>query len=159
MRCMKEFDMKIFQKVREEIYAYNTQINFLLFNIYIYILFNFTVFLEYKNDKNQLISIELQRPINIADIPNNIAELIMKNNELFMNFGLKLTCDKTTNTILIIRTIPKCFRRKKNNSIILTSLIRQLLMEIINRLINGIGLNNLPLTIHNAIASEACHGI
>ncbi|KAK0159898.1 hypothetical protein PV328_007361 [Microctonus aethiopoides] len=113
---------------------------------------------EYKNDKNQLISIELQRPINIADIPNNIAELIMKNDELFMNFGLKLTCDKTTNTILIIKTIPKCFRRKKNNSTILTSLIRQLLMEIINRLINGIGLNNLPLTIHNAIASEACHG-
>ncbi|KAK0159568.1 hypothetical protein PV327_010664 [Microctonus hyperodae] len=113
---------------------------------------------EYKNDKNQLISIELECPINIADIRNDIAELMIKNNELFMNFGLKLTCDKITNAILIIKTIPKCFQRKKYNPIILTSLIRQLLMEIINKIINGIGLNNLPLTIHNAIASEACHG-
>lgn len=63
------------------------------------------------------------------------------------------------NAALMVTAVPKCFLFKKLYAeISLIELTEKLLIEIAEKMINRIGINTLPLTIHNVIASEACHG-
>ncbi|XP_034939499.1 putative uncharacterized protein DDB_G0282133 [Chelonus insularis] len=123
-----------------------------------------------KTENNKLKSVTLKQSIKITELPINYANLLQINRSLLENFGINFTISDgniANNSYykshdyatLFVKTIPKCLSGKKyKNCIDLTHSVRELLSEITEKLCNNIGVNRLPLTIHNAIASEACHG-
>lgn len=62
---------------------------------------------------------------------------------------------------MIVYTIPECLQRNKYYEYKLMLHVEALVNEILQSLTTYkyYGTNNLPPTIHNAIAMEACHGI
>lgn len=85
--------------------------------------------------------------------------LVLCNKLSLDKFGIKLNA--INENTLSIYSIPKCFITNKQyyNDIKLAMTIRNLLNEIVDNIMNGNGTNFLPLSIHNAISMEACHGI
>lgn len=122
---------------------------------------------DYKYE-NQFISVTLKRPIKINTIPRSYYDLLLSKREVLKKFGLNIInssldnerdSDNSDYFPLILTSVPKCFLFKKNyNETYVIELTAKLLMEVAQKLINKIGINTLPLTIHNVIASEACHG-
>lgn len=61
---------------------------------------------------------------------------------------------------MIVYTIPECLQRNRYCEFKLKLNVEALVNEILQNLTTYkyYGTNNLPPTIHNAIAMEACHG-
>ncbi|CAD6233760.1 GSCOCG00012312001-RA-CDS [Cotesia congregata] len=122
---------------------------------------------DYKYE-NKFISVTLKRPIKINNVPRSNYDLLLRKREVLKKFGLNIinssldderNSDNSDYFSLIITSVPKCFLFKKiYNETYVIELTAKLLMEVAEKLINKIGINTLPSTIHNVIASEACHG-
>lgn len=76
-------------------------------------------------------------------------------------FGINLSI--INNNTVTVYTVPECLKRNKYryNEIKLKLNVQNLLNEILENFTNNeyCQVNDLPLTIHNAIAMEACHGM
>lgn len=90
------------------------------------------------------------------EFPIEMCNLLLRNKMLLRKYGISLGSSKE-NTLLI-RTIPQCLVTNSDpcNSKKILPRIHSLLNDVLK---NRSTTNALPLTIHNAIASEACHGI
>ncbi|XP_035723634.1 DNA mismatch repair protein Mlh3-like isoform X2 [Vespa mandarinia] len=113
---------------------------------------------DYKtSDHKSFQTKKLSIPI-IIEVTVNICSLLLWNKKSLDKFGIKLTA--INGNTLSIYSIPKCFITNKQyyNDVKLTMIIRNLLNEIVDNIMNGNGINFLPLSIHNAISTEACHG-
>lgn len=107
-------------------------------------------------NEGEMLSINLRDPLAM-ELPTEVCDLLLRNKMLLKKYGINLGSLKE-NTLLI-RTIPRCLVTNSdpyNNEKILPK-IYSLLNEMLNNETNRVDV--LPLTIHNAIASEACHGI
>lgn len=108
-------------------------------------------------NESELLSVNLRDPLSM-EFPTEMCTLLLHNKTLLKKYGINLGSSKE-NT-LFIRTIPQCLVTNNDpcNGEKILSKIRSLLNEVFkNRSTNQA--NVLPLIIHNAIASEACHGI
>ncbi|XP_011882577.1 PREDICTED: DNA mismatch repair protein MLH3-like isoform X3 [Vollenhovia emeryi] len=108
-------------------------------------------------NESELLSVNLRDPLSM-EFPTETYNLLLRNQMWLRKYGISLGSSKE-NTILI-RTIPQCLVTTsdpcKTEKIL--PRIYSLLNEVLkNRSITSQA-NALPLTIHNAIASEACHG-
>ncbi|XP_011497211.1 PREDICTED: DNA mismatch repair protein Mlh3-like [Ceratosolen solmsi marchali] len=120
--------------------------------------------IECKKNSYDYLSVKLNKELHISDISEKLLELIVLHKEVFNRVGInvKSVIDSTT---CLIDAVPECFIKKvksynkENNFYRLMKNVRQLLLEIANGL--AISTNILPpilpITIHNVIASEACH--
>ncbi|KAG5336580.1 MLH3 protein, partial [Acromyrmex charruanus] len=113
--------------------------------------------LRYKvQNENELLSVNLRDPLSM-EFPTEICNLFLRNQILLKKYGISLGSLKEN--ILLIRTVPQCLVTNNdpyNREKILPK-ISGLLNDVIKNC-NTSQTNALPLTIHNAIASEACHG-
>lgn len=108
-------------------------------------------------NEGELLSINLRDPLSM-EFPIEKCNLLLRNKMLLRKYGISLGSSKE-NTLLI-RTIPQCLVTNSDpcNSKKILPKLHSLLNDVLkNR--NTSQTNALPLTIHNAIASEACHGI
>ncbi|KAK2580622.1 hypothetical protein KPH14_007734 [Odynerus spinipes] len=113
---------------------------------------------DYKTpDHASFLSKKLSIPIAI-EVTINTCTILLCNKMLLHKFGIILSTINE-NTICIY-SVPKCFIKSKHccNNEKLIMAIRNLLNEIVDNIINKKGMNILPLSIHNAISMEACHG-
>ncbi|KAF7385058.1 hypothetical protein HZH66_012144 [Vespula vulgaris] len=113
---------------------------------------------DYKtSDYKSFLTKKLSIPI-IVEVTVNMCTLLLCNKLSLDKFGIKLNA--INENTLSIYSIPKCFITNKQyyNDIKLAMTIRNLLNEIVDNIMNGNGTNFLPLSIHNAISMEACHG-
>lgn len=119
---------------------------------------NYYYYLGYNvQNESELLSVNLRDPLSM-EFPTEMCTLLLHNKTLLKKYGINLGSSK--GNTLLIRTIPQCLVTNSGpcNSEKILSRIRSLLNEVFkNRNTNQA--NVLPLIIHNAIASEACHGI
>ncbi|XP_071577185.1 DNA mismatch repair protein MutL [Temnothorax nylanderi] len=108
-------------------------------------------------NESELLSVNLRDPLSM-EFPTEMCNLLQCNKMLLRKYGISLGSSKE-NTLLI-RTIPQCLVTNSDpcNSEKILSRIRSLLNEVLKTRNITSQANALPLTIHNAIASEACHG-
>ena len=94
----------------------------------------------------------------ITDLEPEKCRLLLSNEKLLQKFGVRLKSESVGS--LAAKTIPRCFLKKMSfdSNFKMTCLIRNLLLEIIDNLDGSKCALNLPQSIHNAIASEACRG-
>ncbi|XP_050447023.1 DNA mismatch repair protein Mlh3-like [Cataglyphis hispanica] len=115
---------------------------------------------KYKGqDEDELLSINLRNPLTMK-ISTKTRDLLLRRKMLLKKYGINLGSLKE-NTKLLIRTIPQCLVTNNNdryNSEKILPKIYSLLNDILKNCSTTSRANTLPLTIHNAIASEACHG-
>lgn len=104
-----------------------------------------------------MLSINLRDPLAM-EIPAKTRNSLLRRKMLLKKYGINLGSLKE-NTKLLIRTIPQCLvtNNDRCNSEKILSKIYGLLNDILKDH-NTNRANTLPVTIHNAIASEACHG-
>ncbi|KAF3429786.1 hypothetical protein E2986_01468 [Frieseomelitta varia] len=111
--------------------------------------------------RNQLFSIKLKNPI-VIQFPADSCNLLLSNNMILKKFGI--TFNVIENNILMIRAVPECLRKNKYHydelrlKLNVKNLLNELLQNFSHYNNNIDPINNLPLTIQNAIATEACHG-
>lgn len=113
--------------------------------------------LGYKvQNENELLAVNLRDPLSL-EFPTEMCNLFLRNQILLRKYGISLGSLKE-NTLLI-RTVPQCLVTNNGpyNSEKLLPKICGLLNDVIKNCSTS-QTNALPLTIHNAIASEACHG-
>lgn len=104
-----------------------------------------------------LLSVNLRNPLAV-EFPTQTCNLLLCHKMLLKKYGISLGSLKK-NTLLI-RAIPQCLITSNdqcNNKKILLK-IYSLLNDILEKRHTANHTSTLPLTIHNAIASEACHG-
>ncbi|XP_012054632.1 PREDICTED: DNA mismatch repair protein Mlh3-like [Atta cephalotes] len=114
-------------------------------------------YLEYKvQNENELLSVNLRDSLSM-EFPIEMCNLFLCNQILLKKYGISLGSLKE-NTLLI-RTVPQCLvtNNDLHNREKILPKISGLLNDVIKNC-NTSQMNALPLTIHNAIASEACHG-
>ncbi|XP_017891827.1 DNA mismatch repair protein Mlh3-like [Ceratina calcarata] len=116
---------------------------------------------EYKSQlKNELLSIKLKEPI-VIQLPVHSSTLLLSNRSVLNKFGIKFSMTSSKHSI-IIHTVPELLERNKYHSDVLK--LKSKTQNLLNELLENIAsykcpqLNSLPLTIQDAIASEACHG-
>ena len=102
----------------------------------------------------------MKNPI-VIQLPADSCNLLLSNNTILKKFGI--TFNVIENNILMIRAVPECLRKNKYHydELRLKLNVKNLLNELLQNFLhyNNIDpINNLPLTIQNAIATEACHG-
>jgi len=113
-------------------------------------------YLGYKLQKEgELLSTNLHDPLAVK-LSTKSCNLLQRNKMLLRKYGINLGSLKEN--MLLIRTVPQCLIRNNNSKKILSK-IYSLLNEVLKKRNTTNHANILPLTIHNAIASEACHGI
>ncbi|XP_026830130.1 DNA mismatch repair protein Mlh3 [Ooceraea biroi] len=115
--------------------------------------------LRYKaQNGGELLSTNLREPLAIK-LPTEACNLLLRNKILLKKYGVNLGSLKE-NTLLI-RTVPQCLITNSNhcNNKKILSKIYGLLNDILTKRNTTNHANMIPLTVHNAIASEACHGI
>ncbi|XP_070151918.1 DNA mismatch repair protein MutL [Polyergus mexicanus] len=116
--------------------------------------------LRYKGqNEGELLSVNLRNPLTIQ-ISTKTRDSLLRRKILLKKYGINLGSLKA-NTKLLIRTIPQCLVTNNNdrcNGEKVLSKIYDLLDDILKNCSTTSRANTLPLTIHNAIASEACHG-
>lgn len=112
-------------------------------------------FIDYRNSKNIFKSMRLNRPIEISKVSLSIVDLVVHKRSQLFNYGINAV--KKNDCTIIISTIPKCFARIRNIEN-LTRHLEILLDEISEFVVKDVDVTTIPITIHNAIASEACHG-
>ncbi|XP_032677525.1 DNA mismatch repair protein Mlh3-like isoform X2 [Odontomachus brunneus] len=114
--------------------------------------------LRYKaQNEGGLLSVNLRNPLTI-EFPTQTCNLLLCHKILLRKYGISLgSLRKNT---LLIRSIPQCLVASNNqcNSEKISSRIYSLLNDILENRNAANHTSTLPLTIHNAIASEACHG-
>lgn len=113
--------------------------------------------LGYKNG-NALLSVNLRNPLAV-ELSTKKYDLLLSKEILLKKYGISLGSFKE-NTLLI-RAIPQCLIANNDHCVnekILPK-IYNLLRDILKNRNAANSTHMLPLTIHNAIASEACHGI
>ncbi|XP_014605935.1 PREDICTED: DNA mismatch repair protein Mlh3-like [Polistes canadensis] len=110
------------------------------------------------SDHNNFLTKKLPIPIRI-EVKMHMCTLFLSNKKSLDKYGIKLTA--INENTLSIYSIPKCFTTNKHyyNDVKLITTIQNLLNEIADNITNGNGINILPLSIHNAVSMEACHGI
>lgn len=110
------------------------------------------------SDHNNFLTKKLPIPIRI-EVKMHMCKLFLSNKKSLDKYGIKLTA--INENTLSIYSIPKCFTTNKQyyNDVKLITTIQNLLNEIADNITNGNGINILPLSIHNAVSMEACHGI
>lgn len=108
-------------------------------------------------NEDELLSVNLRDPLAV-EFPKHICNLLLNNKTLLKKYGISLGSSKE-NTLLI-RTIPQCLITSNDHTVSEKVLpkIYSLLLDILKNRNTTHHANTLPLTIHNAIASEACHG-
>ncbi|XP_029170743.1 uncharacterized protein LOC114940311 [Nylanderia fulva] len=114
--------------------------------------------LKYKiENEDELLSINLRDPL-VVEFSTKTRNLLLCHKMLLKKYGINLGSLKE-NTKLLIRTIPQCLitNNDHRNSEKILPKIYSLLNDILKNHSTSRP-NTLPLTIHNAIASEACHG-
>lgn len=117
-------------------------------------------YIAYRRDQKnrQFTFVTLHRPIIISDLSPSDCNLISMNQSVLVQYGLNVSF--RNDDTLLISTVPRCFSKKSyhaNNSE-MENVVRKLLQEVLDGLnSNGIA-KFLPLTIHDALASEACRG-
>jgi len=114
-------------------------------------------YLGYKvQNEHGLLSVNLPDTLSM-EFPTEMCNLFLRNQILLKKYGISLGSLKE-NTLLI-RTVPQCLVINNNpyNREKILPKICGLLNDVIKNC-NTSQTNALPLTIHNAIASEACHG-
>ncbi|RLU15885.1 hypothetical protein DMN91_011641 [Ooceraea biroi] len=114
--------------------------------------------LRYKaQNGGELLSTNLREPLAIK-LPTEACNLLLRNKILLKKYGVNLGSLKE-NTLLI-RTVPQCLITNSNhcNNKKILSKIYGLLNDILTKRNTTNHANMIPLTVHNAIASEACHG-
>ncbi|XP_025159457.1 uncharacterized protein LOC109504700 [Harpegnathos saltator] len=112
--------------------------------------------LRYKAQKeDELLSVNLRQPLAVK-FPTQTCNLLLRHKMLLRKYGISLGSLKK-NTLLI-RAIPQCLVTSNDrNSEKVLSRIYNLLNDILEDYNATSRTSILPLTIHNAIASEACH--
>ncbi|XP_018337051.1 PREDICTED: DNA mismatch repair protein MutL-like [Trachymyrmex septentrionalis] len=114
-------------------------------------------YLGYKvQNEHGLLSVNLPDTLSM-EFPTEMCNLFLRNQILLKKYGISLGSLKE-NTLLI-RTVPQCLVINNNpyNREKILPKICGLLNDVIKNC-NTSQTNALPLTIHNAIAFEACHG-
>ncbi|CAK9832252.1 DNA mismatch repair protein Mlh3 [Anthophora retusa] len=115
---------------------------------------------KYKSQmRNQLFSVKLKDPITIQLSVDN-CNLLLSNQVILKQFGITLCV--INNDTAIVYAIPECLKKNKYHcdEIKLKINVKNFLTELLQSFATygSYQSNNLPLTIHNAIATEACHG-
>ncbi|XP_076281505.1 DNA mismatch repair protein MutL [Lasioglossum baleicum] len=109
--------------------------------------------------RNQLISIKLQEPI-IIQLPAEECGLLLKHRKQLRRFGIGFSI--TNDNKIVVRTVPECLKKYKcrYDDVKLQLSVQNLLNEMLGKFQNNRCQESidLPVTIHNAIAAEACHG-
>lgn len=142
------YNMKYKNKI---IYYYNYIILYYYNNVLLY----FNLFLGYRGqNEGELLSINLRDPLAM-EISEKTRNSLLRRKMLLKKYGINLGSLRE-NTKLLIRTIPQCLMTNNDHEKILSK-IYGLLNDILKDH-NANRANTLPVTIHNAIASEACHG-
>ncbi|XP_054014068.1 DNA mismatch repair protein Mlh3-like isoform X1 [Hylaeus anthracinus] len=116
---------------------------------------------KYKSEtRDQLFYIKLKHPIMIQ-LPTEKCNLLLSNTVRLNKFGISLSI-VSDNTVMV-HTVPECLKRNKYryDEMKLKLKVQNLLNEVLENCTNNEcrRISDLPLTIHNAIAMEACHGI
>jgi len=119
-------------------------------------MFSYHYCLEHKVQE-ELLSVNLRDPLSMK-FPTEMCNLFLRNKILLKKYGISLGSSKEN--ILLIRTIPQCLVTNSDpcNSEKILSKIHSLLNDVLKNCNTTSQANVLPLTIHNAIVSEACHG-
>ncbi|XP_076685506.1 DNA mismatch repair protein MutL [Andrena cerasifolii] len=104
--------------------------------------------------RHQLHSIKLRDPISI-NLPIDKCNSLASRQMQLTKFGVSLSV--ISDTTVAVRAVPECLKRNKyhHDETKLKLNVQNLLNEILQSHSTN---NDLPLTIHNAIAMEACHG-
>ncbi|PBC29551.1 DNA mismatch repair protein Mlh3 [Apis cerana cerana] len=113
---------------------------------------------EYKSQiRNQLFSIKLKNPV-VVKLSAKSCNLLLSNHKMLRRFGI--TFNILDNNNIIIRTVPECLKKNNYSELKLKLNIQNLLNELIQNSTKYINyqINDLPITIHNAIVMKACHG-
>ncbi|KOC58708.1 DNA mismatch repair protein mutL, partial [Habropoda laboriosa] len=115
---------------------------------------------KYKSQiRNQLFSIKLKDPITI-ELSVDSCNLLLSNKVALKKYGV--TFNVINNDTAIVSAIPECLKKNKYHydEIKLKINVANLLTELLQSftIYGSYQSNNLPLTILNAIAMEACHG-
>lgn len=104
-----------------------------------------------------MLSINLRNPL-VVEFSIKTRNLLLRRKLLLKKYGINLGSLKE-NTKLLIRTIPQCLIT--NNDRCNDEKILPKIYSLLNDILKDHSTNRpntLPLTIYNAIASEACHG-
>ncbi|XP_017767501.1 PREDICTED: DNA mismatch repair protein MutL-like [Eufriesea mexicana] len=114
----------------------------------------------YKSQmRNQLFSIKLKDPI-IIQLSENSCNLLLSYHMILKRFGI--TFNVIDNNTIMVCTVPECLKKNKYHydELKLKLNVKNLLNELLQNLTSYecYEITNLPPTIHNAIAMEACHG-
>lgn len=96
-------------------------------------------------------------PIVVNDFPMPNCKCLLERSKEVERYGIRFKSEDMR--CLVITSIPECLNRKKLNQSRsqLERNVRELVMQIINDL--DWNYTNVPMVIHRAIATEACHGI
>ncbi|XP_076662565.1 DNA mismatch repair protein MutL [Halictus rubicundus] len=109
--------------------------------------------------RNQLLSVKLQEPV-IIQLPAEECGLLLKSRKQLKRFGIGFST--TNDNAIVVRTVPECLKKNKyrHDNVRLQLSVRNLLDEMLRNFQNNRSEESidLPVTIHNAIAAEACHG-
>lgn len=107
-----------------------------------------------------MLFVKLKDPI-VIDLPTDKCNLLLSYEVQLKNFGISLGTTKD-NTVAVY-TVPECLKKHGyyGNQMKLKLNVQSLLNELLQSIIKNehLDINNLPFTIHNAIAMEACRGM
>lgn len=106
-------------------------------------------------NEDEFLSVSLREPLTVQ-LPANVRDLLLRYKTLLKKYGISLGSSLGDNALLI-RAVPRCLVANNDGKKILSK-IHGLFSDILKRRNATNYANLLPLTIHNAIASEACHG-
>ncbi|CAL7943092.1 unnamed protein product [Xylocopa violacea] len=114
---------------------------------------------KYKTQlKNQLFPVKLKNPI-VIKLSADSCNLLLSNQKILKKFGISFSM--MNNDTIMIYAVPECLRRNKyySNELKLKLNTESLLNELLQNFTTYgcYRVDSLPLTIHNAIAMEACH--
>ncbi|KZC07380.1 DNA mismatch repair protein Mlh3 [Dufourea novaeangliae] len=114
---------------------------------------------KYKSQtRNQLLSTKLRDPI-VIQLPVDKCNLLISNKIQLKRFGISFIA--INDSTMAVHTVPECLKKDRYyDEVKLKFNLQSLLNEILQYFTKDKhhGLNDLPHTIHNAIAMEACHG-
>lgn len=118
------------------------------------------LFIEYRLEgPNALPSTRLRDPL-LIELSTEACNLIVSHQLLFKRFGISLS--PINQKTIAVREVPECFDTSKYcyDEFRMRSRVQSLLDEILQNTSNQVyKRGNLPVTLQNAIAMEACHGV
>lgn len=99
----------------------------------------------------------MKNPV-VIQLSAKSCNLLSSNHKILKRFGI--TFSILNNNNIIIRTVPEYLKKNNYSELKLKLNIQNLLNELIQNSTKYINyqINDLPVTIHNAIVMKACHG-